>query len=83
MSGEAKQEQKKNAPRFPKLDYRCAGSKCSRLLFRAILMPGTVVDIRCPRCNTMNVVGVALYGTSTMSVAGRAVTITENGVDDE
>lgn len=85
MSEDVKQERKeKKVIVFHKLDYRCAGN-CNRLLFRASLMPGSTVDIRCPKCNTMNVIGVGFYSTSILTTsAGAAVaTISANGVEDE
>jgi len=34
-------------------DYRCGG--CGRLLFRAVLLPGCYIEIRCRHCTTMSV----------------------------
>jgi len=34
-----------------KYDYR--HRKCNRLLFRAYLAPGTMIQIRCPKCGGM------------------------------
>jgi len=41
--------------RFVKYDYRCPS--CGRKWFRAYIGHGTVLDIRCPRCNLFYVVG--------------------------
>ncbi len=39
-------------------EWRCA--KCGRLLFKAILQPGTQIETKCKHCNTFCVVSVAL-----------------------
>lgn len=35
-------------------DFRCR--QCGRLLFRAIMVRGAIVEVRCPRCSFMTVV---------------------------
>lgn len=39
-------------PSMRPIDYR---HSCGRLLFRGILPPGALVEIRCPRCGKMAV----------------------------
>lgn len=39
-------------PDVPLLDVR---HNCGRLLFRGALVPGTVIQIRCPKCGMMAV----------------------------
>lgn len=39
-------------------DFRCtheeSGRVCNKLLAKVDLKPGSVVEIKCPRCRTMN-----------------------------
>lgn len=38
-------------PKIHKYDYR--HRKCNRLLFRGYLAPGSIIQIRCPKCGGM------------------------------
>lgn len=38
-------------PKIHKYDYR--HRKCNRLLFRGYLSPGSIIQIRCPKCGGM------------------------------
>lgn len=37
-------------------DYRCRNDGCSRLLMRAVLMPGCYIETRCPKCSRMTII---------------------------
>ena len=45
----------KSNGRYVEYDYRCPN--CARLFFRAYISSGTVLKIRCGRCNLYYVIG--------------------------
>lgn len=47
-------------------DYR--HRKCNRLLFRAYLEPGTVIQIRCPKCGGMVMLKSSENGTEALDM---------------
>jgi phage FluMu protein Com len=70
------------AHRAPRMrDYRCP--HCGRLLFRAKIEPGTVVDIRCTRgtCHAMLRIDETWFAR--LAAARKAVEAAMQGVNDD
>lgn len=53
-------------------DYRHRA--CGRLLFRGVLMVGTVIEVRCPKCGKMHVIDTRVAGLTASKIPSLTMT---------